>query len=365
MRTVKIREISQDMVDFLFMENSIYKNILYKKDFVYRACLESSLSFSDDGKIYYGYSTITIKKSKSNNYFFFRKDKGGFTIDEKKKISIWFKKPISSIFSDIIQILKILDIDWYNPIFNQFLTKTVLEKIISKKITNPIDLCKYILKSNKIDASPKILYNNIINKKISKHNILRCSKIAKNFNHYMEYLNRTNDVLSASILSDLEDQALILETKINYNWSAKRMKCEHDRLTSIIMKETLDHMSDATIQDLAKYDIYEEEGFKLLYNEKDVYEEAEHMKHCVYTNYWSQIKDKKYLVYRVNFEGERVTLGMNLKDKMITYSQANTYRNGRTSEKMSNKLSEFVIKINYDFFKINVQKTININQFNF
>lgn len=350
MRVYRIKEIDQDMINFIAMENSLYKNILYKDEYIHKMSQESSLAFSDDGKVYYAFSVNVIKKGKSH-YYMFKKEKGGFTLDDKKKIQFWYGKNINIIFQNLPEILKGFNIDWYDPIFNNFLTKTALEKILSNKITNPIDLCKFILKSNKIDASPRFLYRSIINKSINKFNLLKGARVAKNINHYIEYLNK-KDIhwREKSIISDLEDQADILGYKIDYLWSSKRMKLEHDNWTNIIMLEKLEHISDEKIDDLEKYDIFQHKGLKLLYDQKEVYKEGTNMKHCLYTNYWSEIKSKKYLAYHVEYGLESITLGLVLKNDGIYFNQAYGYKNSSISRKMNNFLKNQIIDMNYIFF---------------
>lgn len=350
MRVYRIKEIDQDMIDFIAMEKSLYKNLLYQDEYISKTCCESSLTFSDDGNVYYAFSVNIIKRGKSH-YYMFKKEKIGFTLTDKKKINFWYRKNIKNVLQNIPEILKGFGIDWYDPIFNSFLTKTALEKILSNKITNPIDLCKFILKSNRIDASPRFLYRAIINEYINKYQLLKGSRISKNINHYIEYLSKKQfDLQLQQIILDLENLASVLEYKIDYKWSPKRMKLEHDSWTNIIMLEKLNKISGEKINDLEKYDIFQHKGLKLLYDQKEVYKEGTNMKHCLYTNYWSEIKSKKYLAYHVEYELESITLGLILKNDGIYFNQAYGYKNSLISRKMNSFLKNQIIDMNHIFF---------------
>ena len=60
---------------------------------------------------------------------------------------------------------------------------------------------------------------------------------------------------------------------------------------------------------------------KLLSTEREVFTEGMEMHHCIYTNYWHQIKEHKYLAF--SFEAaERFTLGLKLTNNGWEFDQA-------------------------------------------
>lgn len=115
--------------------------------------------------------------------------------------------------------------------------------------------------------------------------------------------------------SDLIYQAYLLGVKLNPRWSEKRFSEEHQKLTHILMQHKLEKMGNSPVWDLPE-DLSKYPSVKLLNTERDVFEEGLYMHHCVYTNYWRLIKEKKYLAFSIKLpSGERATLGLyKLKD---------------------------------------------------
>jgi len=173
-----------------------------------------------------------------------------------------------------------------------YITKTVAEKILSKKITNNIDLLKEYLKLMRINASPKMLYCLINRKDINKMALLRNFSVAKDVNHAIEYLQGDDHHAI-----DMIDQAFILQRKIDFSWSPNRMREEHSKWTKEIMEAEINEMDDKEIEGLEKYETFTPTGFKLLKTQKEVFQEGKIMSHCIYTSYWSRIKNGNYLLY--------------------------------------------------------------------
>jgi hypothetical protein len=118
------------------------------------------------------------------------------------------------------------------------------------------------------------------------------------------------------------------------------MKQEHQDWTKEIMDIEIKDMQDATATSTLPYLEFKHPGVKLLTTKKEIYTEGKEMKHCVYTNYWASVNAGNYLVYQVDFFGERATLGLNLYDDRIVYNQC--YRQG--NKVVSHGLKDFVDK---------------------
>jgi hypothetical protein len=52
------------------------------------------------------------------------------------------------------------------------------------------------------------------------------------------------------------------------------------------------------------------DGLEIIANNYELFEEGTTMKHCVYTNYESRIRSKKYFAFRYDKDGIRATLGV-------------------------------------------------------
>jgi hypothetical protein len=338
MQNITIVKRDQHIQDFLDMQPSISKNLKFVNEMSSRQFHEANLCI-DGEKIYFSCSTMKICKGSKGAFYIRKTKKDGFTY-ENKKLKIWFGKSIfelpyvSSVFAH-------LNCNWLNYKLMPYITKTVAEKILSKKITNNIDLLKEYLKLMRINASPKMLYCLINRKDINKMALLRNFSVAKDVNHAIEYLQGDDHHAI-----DMIDQAFILQRKIDFSWSPNRMREEHSKWTKEIMEAEINEMDDKEIEGLEKYETFTPTGFKLLKTQKEVFQEGKIMSHCIYTSYWSRIKNGNYLAYHISINGEEATLGLNINsDGSLQFSQCHSKYNGSVSENIKSKVEDFFKKI--------------------
>ena len=221
MERIIINTKPTDIAEFLEMEDGVYKNIIYNRTITNKEFIESDLIKTDDGKIHYGYSVYKVKKGKK--YYVKLKSKKGFTVDEKGKLKVWYGSDVASN-PHFFTALKALNIDWFTNEGEKlwpFMTKTLFEKVITGKITNPIDYLSGYLKLSRINASPKLLYSLCKKMTLTKISLLRGAYAAKDVNHYLEF--HLGDTSNYTHLDDLISQSRILEKKIDFKWSPKRM----------------------------------------------------------------------------------------------------------------------------------------------
>lgn len=352
MERIVIIPRNEDMISFLEREDSIYKNIIYEREIRYRDFVESDLIKTDEGKIYYALNVYKIKKGKK--YYAKLKSKKGFTVDEKGKLKIWYGSDILSN-PHFLESLKALKIDWFvneGDYLWKFITKTLFEKIITGKITNPIDYLRAYLKLSKINASPKLLYEVCrSHKEFNKISFLQMAYVAKDVDHYLEWLLQNRNESSArQIMFDTANQARILDRKIDFKWSYKRLNEEHTKWTQDIMQEEISSIPDSKVS-VNNYDIvsaYVPDFFDPLDTQKKVFSEGTIMKHCVYTNYWRSIEDGRYLVYHIKLGGEEATLGLsvNKEKNSLDFSQLYGKRNSMVSAELRDIVLSFLQSIN-------------------
>lgn len=341
-----LTKMEDDITEFLCMPPGIAKNIKYfNGGFNTRHVVESNIiTDTPDGKIYYSQRICRIKKNKQA-FYLKANNKVGFTVEPNGKISIWFGKNITHIL-ELAIILKHLKIDWLinNLYMTNFITKTILGKIIIGKITNPEDLFKAIVKSNRLKCSPNLLREVATSTNFSKIDLVKASVIAEDLNHWLDYKKRITEEynLNKQDMIDLETQALILEKKINYNWSNKRMQSMHTEWTKLIMDEEMKEMQDVTIEDIYTLDEFTPKEYTLLKTNKEVFLEGKMMNHCIYTNYWRRIYVKEYLVYHINKNGEEATLGININVNNITLDQIRSKHNSSVSAGIKEEAENFV-----------------------
>lgn len=360
MERIVINEMPESVKEFFQMPDSLYKNIVYRRNHLGSNYVESDIIKTDTGCIHYCMNQYMIKKGKK--YYKKLKSRKGFTLDEKGKLKIWYGSDISNN-PHFFNVLKPLNIDWFTDSKNanvlwSFMTKTLFEKILNGKITNPIDYLKGYLKLSRIDASPKLLYDLLRQEGTTKANFLHGAVVAKDVNHYIEYCQSADKF---SHMSDFIDQARILERKIDFKWSIKRMNDEHNNWSEEIMKVEMDIVEDIPPR-LNQYEVvspYIPDSFKPLDTKKKVFVEASMMKHCLYTNYWASIDSGFYLAYHIDCGGESATLGLHIsemgKGDKIQFNQMNGKRNQSCSVVLLDYVKKELFKINEAMKRDNVK----------
>ena len=119
--------------------------------------------------------------------------------------------------------------------------------------------------------------------------------------------------LSPNLQKDISDQCKILNVKIDVNWSKKRLDEEHILMTEKIMEYEVNSLSDIKLNYPTKLDL--PSCFKILSTEKEVFREGKIMHHCIYTNYWPRINNRKYLAIHLDYQGTKVTIGVRKSNK--------------------------------------------------
>lgn len=305
---IELQKIYPEWQEFLAMPEGIKKNLAYSKKIQGVGCFVSSILKREDGTIHY--SNTEYRVSKGKVYFLKQSKKTGFTVDPKGKMKIWFGKKLNElpVNDEFFQALKQ---EWFKIIYFNYVTPAVLGKVIAGKITNPTDLAKAILKAYRIQGSPAFFLKAINNQSghFNKGLFLKGIKVAKNFDHFLLYFAE-NGAYNSSLF-DMIDQAIILESKIDFNWSTKRIEEEHNNFTAQLMDLESDELSDEPLKWLEKLNLNLPESCRLLKSQKEVYQEGKMMHHCVYTNYWNSIVSQSFIAINVNYQGSNYTFGIN------------------------------------------------------
>lgn len=343
MRTVVLRAIEQRALDFIHMEDSVYKNILYNRDFHGHTFTEANIVYKED-KIYYAYSEYKIRRGVK--YFLKKSAKNGFTFDTTtNKLQIWYGKNVQNLIMIQNAVLSIVNNNWMNNSYWDFMTKSLVEKILAKKITNEQDLAKAILKLHRVKGSHSKFHTAITERSLSKQRFLIGVNCAKNFDHFLDHhVNNSHDYNND--LFDLERQAVTLNRKIDYTWSEKRIKSEHEAWTKELMSIEAESIPDQTVTSLQRFDGLFPNNWEILNTQKRVYIEGKSMNHCVYTNYWDAIKAGNYLAVHIIYGDEEATLGMRLNYDKYNIHQLYTKHNQRVSDEMQNYVNGILLHLN-------------------
>jgi hypothetical protein len=357
METIQLVLPQQEYVDFMAMPDGLAKNVNYYNNMYGRGFTEASIT-KKDGCIYYAANTFKIVKSTKSSYYIKRINKDGFTINEKGKVSFWFNKNIFQI-PHINAVFKYFNFNWLDFKLYPFITKGIFEKMLALKITNNVEVCKAYIKAMRINCSPALFLKLFQTNSISKQDFLRKASVAKDINHFIEYLLTPNDTRSLLVYEDMVKEAQILERKIDYNWSSKRLIEEHKAWTEEIMQIEVDSLKDVTLAHLEPFEKYTPDGFTLLKSQKEVFAEGKLMRHCIYTAYWSPILNSSYIAYHVKLNDEEVTLGLNLNrhglpEDKVTFNQCYGKYNSTPSSAMLSKVKQFIKKLNQHVKKDNI-----------
>lgn len=149
----------------------------------------------------------------------------------------------------------------------------------------------------------------------------------------------TYDKKIVDIVKDTSRLAYQLGRTVDYTWTPRRMKEEHDAMSKEI---TLRHNSPETIECLNGVLVksFEYEGYlaTLLMSKYEIAQEGIHMGHCV-GGYVSSVASGDYLVYSVTMNGERSsTIGIRVQKfvdpKLRGYSLNQQY--GKYNELIKN-----------------------------
>lgn len=369
-------EIPQNIVNFLNMPNGVSKNVKYNKDgHFYRTMIVNIARAGKD--VYCSYCDFKVIKSSKGNYFLRMMTKKGCSY-KNGKFSMWYGD-VLPMFPYLSLMFKTLKIDWIDPALHTYLTKGLMEKILSGTMTNPQEFCKHWLKYNRIKCSHKLFYKYCISTTPSDRvGFLQKSRLVENVDHLLElfitskelYEKKTKDFEEEirerkdlmSILNDMWTQAEILEKKINIRWSKKKMIDVHNKWSMEIMSHEMSDMVDETISYHSIPNLsHKKMKITLLDTKKKVFFEGKLMNHCLYTNYWPMIKNEKYLAFHIEYKDERATLGLSYKTVVVdtgedfkittetTWNQFYGPRNSQVSSKLRDITEEWFESVKNSF----------------
>lgn len=330
MRTV-LQDFPLPVKVFLAMEKDLYKNIVFERS--YKNIPYDIVDIVEqDGKIYFGVSQYKVCRSSKQNFYFRPTIKSGFTY-EKGKLKIWFGGSIVMLQTYFRLLFKHLGYSWLvdNQQLFPFITKGGLERILNGKITNPVDLCAYYMKSIRFKGSPATCYK-AIKAGMSKLDMLRYGGVALYLDHYFEAVIAKR--LFTYSVSDMITQAQQLEKKIDFTWTQKRMDREHMDWSFELMKAEMPHIQDEKVEYSPTVLQSIPAEFELLGDRRRVFEEGIMMRHCVYTNYWSSIQAKNFIAFHVKLGNEEATFGASCYLGQLSFGQCYGRGNAPSSEEL-------------------------------
>ena len=367
MENVILSSIHKSLLEFMAIPNGPMKNYKFSQRSTSLTSAESNITYKD-GCMYYSKSNVKVLKSK-HGYFLRRDSKEGFTLDEKGKLQIWYNKQPKKL-TDISTVIKHLGNDWFLESYLPYLTKGILEKILNGKITNPLGFFEAWLKAQRIKASPRLVYKATV---VSNPHELQylMLKYQNCFEHMDQFLLKLIDDVNDkgrlhTEFTDLCDQAIIMEMKVDPMWSEKRCEIEHQKLTKLIMEMEIDSIDNERIEGLEELKEFIDSPFiTLLDNKRAVFMEGKLMSHCIYTNYWTRISQKDILCLHVNYKGHEGTLTLTRPTRSYRFelfdfkSKRNASPDVSMSRYVYNWLESFNNRLTLTQFKLNKESVVS------
>jgi hypothetical protein len=346
MENITIRDTPDKIKEFLELPQGISKNYTFSK-LPYKEYQKVVLG--KDGKDIY-FSSTHYKLSKNKNSYYSRvSNRRGFSFKDNK-LSLWYGSKIEDI-PDIEDFIKEMNWNFIDKKAYGYITKSSLEKLLKGKITSTRDLLAHYAKSVRLKCSTEFLYQAVIEKDLHKFDFFNYASHARDVDHFLQfvlkdvvYYDRPKRLADYHIVRDLVNQFSILDKKIDFRWSEKRMLQEHNDATFELMKLEAGNLSNEKIT-YTNFNL--PSNFELLDNQQRVFLEGQMMRHCVYTNYWFSIKSGSYLAFHVKLNNENATLGVELTNKKMVFNQVYLYRNQPVSQEMRKLCMDF-IELNKD-----------------
>ena len=187
---------------------------------------------------------------------------------------------------------------------------TILKAILTSEVYSEESLYKFIAK--------KIIREDIPWRLLKEYNnayvdisIYDLKDITTNVPEAMRTImetHKSSDWGLRSLYHDVFKSAIMLGEKINPKWSIKRLQEEHKRQIREITLAEIDAKDNIDLYEGYEYPYCKH--ITMLRTERDVFMEASEMHHCIYSNYWSRIKDYRYMAFSINLSGERATMGV-------------------------------------------------------
>lgn len=325
MKHLILQDLNKEITEFLELPEGQLKN-LKAKNLRYRHIEYSNIKIEDNGDIYFSATTYALNKGK---VWYMRVAKRvGFSI-KNRKISIWYGNDMRAIDLYIESIMKAMDIYWWDKFMHSYLTKTLLQNILIGKVTSQLEYFTQYLKSARLNVAPRLFYKAVKDGSITcqKSVLVDMLRVAKNTQVAVEQL-ASRGLETYPHLQDMIEQAKVLDYKIDYSWSERRLREVHDQWTAELMALEMDMLDDQSIDYPESFYKIMPPGATLLSTKKQVFAEGKSMKHCIYTNYWDKIQRKSVICIHLDYDGNDSTLtfeynslsGFNLMQNLSKYN---------------------------------------------
>lgn len=268
-----------------------------------------------DGKIFFGSRIKTI--CRSGNKFYPKIEWTNTIVIDGRKIST--NKLSLTGLCKFISIIGI-DLKFANNLPESLqiclLKDCVIADILRKKVYNEETLCRCVLSKiyhlKGFDWKLFFKYKNCINY-LSIPDLESFTKdLTKSISVLVHEGARYNP-----IYRDLLNCAVKLNEVVDFTWSQKRIKEEHQRQINELNRREIEAKEQVPIFDVC----LDEPHIHMLNTEKEVFLEGTNMHHCLYNCYWNRIKSKNYIAFHMSVP-EHCTFSFKVFNNKVVLDQA-------------------------------------------
>lgn len=222
-------------------------------------------------------------------------------------------------------------------LYNVVLHNGLLLQILNRKITNLKGVSKFILKNELgitdfrgynlgesaialMTLTPNELiniFNNCQNFQdlIKNENLSFCLAL---IGRYSVVNGDVND-FDWALYHDCFSLCCDFNVKFNFKWSKSKLREIHDKLTKEKMRVKLEKTDTTPVNYPVSFPVID--NISLIDSEPKCYLEAERQHNCIYSNYWSKIKSRTYVVLGVDIRNVHISVGISklswLTDKRV------------------------------------------------
>lgn len=289
--------------------------------------------WNEDNKFFYTRDKYTIYLSTTGKLFTRSTTQHGLTYNPAetvgKCLTLWRGTAMTNISSDaIMALLKSEQVEWALE-FKSLFTKTLLARVLKKRITNGEDFMRAYLKTSNVWKSMKISHrapsmlklmrmvgtNSSLGRVHSINSIMDYHDLLSHVNNVeatIDMLVGGKDLYEFSWYLTPHTEGIrrelnILDRKINSTWSVNRLNDEHTRMSRDLRELELDSLESIDYSYSEPAPLLP--GMELISNNKRLFEEGSAMSHCVY-GYLSNAVNRGVFHFHCIFGNEPFTLAV-------------------------------------------------------
>lgn len=221
-------------------------------------------------------------------------------------------------FLSIINVdTRFIDDEPINNCATYLLKPIIIADVLRKKVYNRETLCKTVLsKIYHLKGFNWKLFYEYLKYGANYCSIFDLKDFTKDLNASLRTLVNLGDVYNP-VYRDLLDCAVKLNEVVDFTWSQKRIKEEHQRQINELNRKEIEAKEQIPVFNF----VCTEPNIRLLNTEKEVFLEGTTMHHCLYTNYWNRIKAKNYIAFHMTAP-ENCTFSFKKLNNEIVFDQA-------------------------------------------